>query len=1691
MNVNRNISNSRNVGAKRAFVALATIVLVASTAAALSFSGKKWYINPGHGGHDSDDRPTTLPMGLTPIFYESDGNLTRGLYVQSLFKAYGGSTKMSRTTNTTADDLALSTIASQSNSYGGYFISLHTNGANASANYTIAFYRGSQSSTNSTEVVSPSKAMGQAVVNEHAAVSLTNTTYSTPRSVSDYATNGYNYGVLRTNSRPGYLIETWFHDYRPEALRLKNDNYNYFLAWQIVRGFCVSPMNSATGLKGAIVGDIRNKDKACGYTNYTTRGRDTYLAVNGAKVVLKNSAGETVASQKTDNFHNGVYFFPELAAGTYTVTVSKSGYVTKSATVTVKKDAVTKKCFNLVEGENVGIKLSASTWSPAATVGASKSKTITVTGTGLTSAITVKSSNSLFTLSTTSIDKAGGTVKVTYKPTAAGSHSAKITFTSGSTTATLAITGTATNPPLTFTEGWNFSENSGKTASWVSDFSKIRNMTFGDGKLYVVSPSNTVYIVNAQTGAKMGELSMNGVTGGSITIMDVEYYKGKIIGCNLAQSSKNDTFKIYCWDNDQADPRLLLETSNYCGKTRIGDCMELESGLASGFLTFAAGSSSEGNTIVKYAITNGVVNPTPTVIDFKDEEGRTVDDSNNPVINLGASPRIVRHSANYYWAMGAKFTPTLFYTADGKAYKVLNPSIFADVGGNSFRRFTYKGTTYAFATDYTAGTTSDERFTGAKMMLIDTSNGWAKAEKVGYYPAAGLGTTRNTYKSTAIEVATNGDEGVEAWFLCHYQGIAYYKTGTPKTWNAALSSPSLSSTTTSLAMTAAIGSAAQKTVSVTGKCLQDDLHFAISGDDAAMFTLNKSSITEYESGVKITYAPTSSGPHSATLIVTSDGATPLSIPITGTVADLPLSFAEIWNYSETSGIMPSWITAFSQIRNMAFGDGKLYVVNPGNAVYIINAQTGEKMGELSMDGISDGVITLLGIKYVNGKILGCNVATDTSAQTYPFKVYCWDNDVAEPRLILETTNYGGKARIGDNIELEGDMHDGYLVFSAGGVNGGSTICKYHIYEGTVDSTPTTFDLKNDQGLAYDASGNPTIVGGHSQHVVNTENGEFWVIGQKIIPLHYDSAGNLLGTINLGLLADIAGNDFRPFEYRGTTYAFATDYTAATEEADRYKDAKMMLIDGSAGWDNATKLAYYPTAGLGTTVNNMQATSIMVDVNGDDGVEAWFLSYKQGIAYYRTGTPKAWNPVILTPTITSPTSAITLQSEDNAVVRSTFDIVGKGLTEGIELSISGESAAMFSLDQSTLPEEGGTVEIIYSPTASGIHNATITATSKGAPTVTIAVTASCQSSEPEPEPEPELDPADFTLTTVMRNTSAIPASDDGMFSTGYDGHLYIFDKSAGIIYSYNSAGARSSFATGLNGYGSAITSDDAGNILIQKEWATAAGSAQWLIIEQNGTRHDLTLAYPSGVEPYRLDASGRIVGNVLSAEGAYWCLLPGSNEAEEIVNEAAAIFHIANGEQVLATTVELDFVTDFTAIAQPLFTTVSEMDANGDSAFAYRLRTNRNTALKALSLAASDGFDVFALGGVTYLVEPAGAEYGDGFVIHEVDSDEILAQKTATMGGDGVQRFQSITARPEADGKSVLIYQNVSGASTAIYRYGINSTGIDGAASQPVMVESIYYNIQGIKITKPAAGQVCIRVSRMSDGSVKTSKIIAK
>ena len=1650
---------------KKIFTFLLIAATVAVTADALSFSGKKWYVNPGHGGHDDNDRPTNLPNGQKPIFYESDGNLTRGLHIRDLFVKYGGTVKMSRTKNTSSDDLGLSTISAQSSSYGGYFISNHTNTGNNSANYTIAFYWANASSDKQTK----SQKMGKAAVDEHAKVNLTNTTYAPTRCVSDYSFMHFCYGVLRNNTAIGYLIETWFHDYRPETLRLKCHHYNRLLAWQIVEGFAVYPQ-AGTGMKGGIVGDVRDLSKGCGYSDYTYRGRDSYKALNGAKVTLKNSSGNVVNvtsftkgsnddanyfpnqtnPQTTDEWNNGVYFFEELDPGTYIVEVTMSGYATQSKTVTVSNDNVTKCCFDMKTGTSTGINVSESAWEASTTVGSTATKTITVTGSGLSSAISVASSNSNFTVSPASLPAAGGTLTITYQPSAAGTHSGNITLTSGSQKEVIAVSGVAKNAPLVFSQVWNYSETTGQTPAWAEDFTHMRNMTFGAGKLYVVDPGTAVNIINAQTGVKMGQLSMTGVEGGALSLIDVKYVDGKIIGCNIATSAESlKVFKIYCWDNDRANPRVLLETNNIGGKARIGDCISLMGDLNNGSFSFAAGGTSEDNTVVTYAITNGVVNTTPTVVDLKDDGG-------TEGVKLGLSPRVIAEASGKYWAAGQEHYP-IYFSEEGKEIYTLNPKAFADVAGNSFKAFTYKGTPYGFATDYTAGSTAAERLKGGKMILVDATNGWNQAEKLADYPSAGLGTTRNTSLSSSIEVAVNGTLGVEAWVLVHNQGIAYFKSGTPKEWNPSLSGndgPQITASPMAVSLSAKQGESASANVSVSGSLLTADITATLSGADASVFAIDKSTIAQSggnASGtIKVTYSPTAaSGSQSAVLTLKSAGAADVTVALNGSVApNVDPSLFQLTVINETqTGIVAQNEGRFST----GFGD-YIYMCDKENGQVVRYDRTGAKSVFASVEGVGTAITS----DDAGNILVNKGFPNTTSSANW---VIIDPNGNQTP-----ITLNGVSGRLDQVGRVMGDVKSSKGAYMFLTPNGGTKVVAVKFVNGAVSKivespeTGVTFNTSTIAQPRYDVTTADALENAATACYVR-------IRGDKTI-LQWGEGATMETTLG-SVTGATTGEGFDIFVVQGVRYA-----VEPCSGSNAYGDG-FAIRNLSTNEVVASK-----NLGLKTDANpGFQSLTARV---ADD--ESYVIIYQtlsgKLVAQYRYGmsdTPTPPQPEApATPTFTP--EAGTYTAAQNVTIACA--------TEGAEIRYtldgSAPSATSALFNAPIVVSETTTIKAIAikDGLSSAVAEATYTISQGGG-----------GSDEP-------------TLETIIESKENIIASGDGRFSTGYGDYLYINDKANGKVVRYSKTGAREDYAT-VEGIGTAITSDDAGNILVNKNFPDATSASTWVIIEPNGTQHALTFEFPAAVAAARNDAAGRVVGDVMSSDGGYLFL------AVQNADKVVAV-KIANGAFVEAIeSPTAQFAFDTTTVAQPRFTSVEDTEAAADpsTAVVYRKRGALNiygwnedgseiVDFGRIEGARScEGFDIFTIGDKTYSVEPStDTNYASGFAIRELGGDEVLVSVGNTLFAGGSQRFQSITARVFANRDAepyAIIYRHVSGEGVSFYKFTPAPSGVESVAAEGNVVATTYYNLQGVRVVNPTAGQIYIRVNTLSNGKISASKVMVR
>ena len=300
------------------------------------------FINPGHGGHDSDDRHVpTWVIGAqdTLHYYESNSNLTKGLALEEILTNKGYEVALSRRTNTTEDDLDLFEIVSlAANSGADIFFSIHSNatGIVKRINFPLALYRG----WDHQPVVEGSLKLSEAVMKYAAQNELAVWTHE-KRSHGDwsfYPEWGYQVGlgVLRYNKLPGMLSEGSFHDYLPERERLLNDSYCWLEAWNQSLGIDEYFGRSKKFKNGVIAGTVRWTDLFREDEDGRLFDADRQRTVNGALLRLYNDRGALNRIFRTDDLDNGVFVFTNLPPQKYKLELLYGGEDKLYTTVKVK-----------------------------------------------------------------------------------------------------------------------------------------------------------------------------------------------------------------------------------------------------------------------------------------------------------------------------------------------------------------------------------------------------------------------------------------------------------------------------------------------------------------------------------------------------------------------------------------------------------------------------------------------------------------------------------------------------------------------------------------------------------------------------------------------------------------------------------------------------------------------------------------------------------------------------------------------------------------------------------------------------------------------------------------------------------------------------------------------------------------------------------------------------------------------------------------------------------------------------------------------------------------------------------------------------------------------------------------------------------------------------------------------------------
>jgi N-acetylmuramoyl-L-alanine amidase len=334
------------------------LVLVLLTSVAVhaeDLTGIKIYVNPGHGGHDpaNDRNIVTIPFeaGDPNGYWESNSNLVKGLTLCDLLETAGATVVTSRTLNREEDDRALSAIVAEANANNvDAFLSIHSNAGGALTNYSLMLYAGVDPTDTwtyptPTPYSNEGRALSVFIGNNIISNQLTVWSSSAP-SIRGDKTFGRTamapswsdgYGVLRGLTVPGLISEGEFHEYKPEAHRLLNNDYCALEAHQFYRSFC-SYFDKPQAATGIIAGYVKSGNENINHPRYAyiANSQDQWLPLNGATVKLFDATGQTeLGAYTTDDFYNGVFAFYNLTPGDYKLRLSAPQHETKTVDITV------------------------------------------------------------------------------------------------------------------------------------------------------------------------------------------------------------------------------------------------------------------------------------------------------------------------------------------------------------------------------------------------------------------------------------------------------------------------------------------------------------------------------------------------------------------------------------------------------------------------------------------------------------------------------------------------------------------------------------------------------------------------------------------------------------------------------------------------------------------------------------------------------------------------------------------------------------------------------------------------------------------------------------------------------------------------------------------------------------------------------------------------------------------------------------------------------------------------------------------------------------------------------------------------------------------------------------------------------------------------------------------------------------
>ncbi|MCM1033506.1 MAG: hypothetical protein NC405_07090 [Odoribacter sp.] len=335
----------------------------------------------------------------------------------------------------------------------------------------------------------------------------------------------------------------------------------------------------------------------------------------------------------------------------------------------------------------------------------------------------------------------------------------------------------------------------------------------------------------------------------------------------------------------------------------------------------------------------------------------------------------------------------------------------------------------------------------------------------------------------------------------------------------------------------------------------------------------------------------------------------------------------------------------------------------------------------------------------------------------------------------------------------------------------------------------------------------------------------------------------------------------------------------------------------------------------------------------------------------------------------------------------------------------------------------------------------------------------------PKAEEPVDPNVITVKETFSHYTTpadVVSLGDTRNAAAYKGTVYALNKATGQIFAINAEGVKEYAKVDVNHgenndhVSTAITADDAGNLVVGYAngdfFANSLKGVAIVPADGSDVIYVETLEFPEGFSAGRTDNFGRIAGDVLSTDGAYF-YVGGAGSGKNV-----ACFYVSEGEFTAEEYASDAYVNDVTgmSVAFPMFTSFDEQ-CDVDPIYNGGILLNWNASgpeyitdseghsygrpakEDGIDYTAVPGGDCFTYNGKRYFAIPytqiAGKRTGD-FLIYDEDLNVIFKSQFAD--------YETVAAGGFLNGGAILVQQ--TGENTfELGFWGGATTGVHAAS----------------------------------------------